>query len=119
MQEDKLCVAARHVAIGRRIVARQRAVMARLKENGWSTVEAMRTLALFEQTFALTRAAQSFKFHQPINSNPLIISIATAVPPCMPNATVLLPPWCNTITASAIGMRVAASMNQPRTCADP
>ena len=45
-------------------------------------------------------------------SNPLIMSIATAVPPCTPNATVLLPPWCNTITASATGMRVAASMNQ-------
>src|SRR5262249_29476141 len=30
--------------------------------------------------------------HQSINSNPLIISIATAVPPCTPNATVLLPP---------------------------
>ena len=44
--------------------------------------------------------------------------IATAVPPCTPNATVLLPPWCNTIAASAIGMRAAASMNQLRTCAD-
>ena len=29
--------------------------------------------------------------HQSINSNPLIMSIATAVPPCTPNATVLLP----------------------------
>ena len=62
---------------------------------------------------------RSFEFHQSINSNPLIINIATAVPPCTPKATILLPPWCNTITASAIGMRVAISMNQPRACADP
>jgi hypothetical protein len=59
------------------------------------------------------------EFHQSINSNPLIISIATAVLPCTPNAMVLLPPWRNTIMASAIGMRVAISMNQPRACADP
>src|SRR5262249_12620012 len=77
------------------------------------------TSGVHAPTGRLTRAAQSFKFHQSINSNPLVISIATAVLPCTPNATVLLPPWCNTITASAIGMRVAASMNQPRTCADP
>ena len=58
-------------------------------------------------------------FNQSINSSPLIISITTAVPPCTPNAMVLLPPWCNTIRASEIGMRVAISMNEPRACADP
>ena len=36
-----------------------------------------------------------------------------------PNAMVLLPPWCNTITASERGMMLAISMNQPRACADP
>jgi len=60
-----------------------------------------------------------FEVHQSITSNPLIISIATAVPPCTPNATVLFPPCRNTITASAIGIMVAISMNQPRACADP
>ena len=53
MQQDRLRVAARHVAIGRRIVARQRALVVRLEENGYSTVEADRTLDLFEQTLAI------------------------------------------------------------------
>jgi hypothetical protein len=53
MQQDTLRVAARHVAIGRRIVARQRALVVRLEENGYSTVEAARTLDLFEQTLAI------------------------------------------------------------------
>ena len=51
--QDKLLVAARHVAAGRRIVARQRALVVRLEENGYSTVEADRTLDLFEQTLAI------------------------------------------------------------------
>jgi hypothetical protein len=53
MQQDRLRVAARHVAIGRRIVARQRALVVRLEENGYSTVEVARTLDLFEQTLAI------------------------------------------------------------------
>jgi hypothetical protein len=53
MQEDIFCVAARHVAIGRRIVARQRALVVQLEENGYSTVEAARALDLFEQTLAI------------------------------------------------------------------
>jgi hypothetical protein len=53
MQEDRLGVAALHVATGRRIVARQRAIIARLEENGCSTVGAVRTLELFEQTLAI------------------------------------------------------------------
>lgn len=51
--QDRLRLAARHVAIGRCIVARQCVLIARLKENGCSTVEAMRTLALFERTLAI------------------------------------------------------------------
>jgi hypothetical protein len=46
-------VAARHVAEGRCIVAKQRAIIARLEENGCSTVEAVRTLALFVQTLEI------------------------------------------------------------------
>jgi hypothetical protein len=53
MREDRLCVAARHVAAGRRLVARQRAIIARLEEGGCSTVGAVRTLDLFERTLAI------------------------------------------------------------------
>jgi hypothetical protein len=53
MQEHRLSVAALHVATGRRIVARQRAIIARLEENDCSTVGAVRTLELFEQTLAI------------------------------------------------------------------
>jgi len=51
--QDKLLVAARHVAAGRRIVARQRAIIARLDGDRYRTVEATRTLDLFEQTLAI------------------------------------------------------------------
>jgi hypothetical protein len=53
MQENKLRLAARHVGAGLRIVARQRAIIVRLEENGCSTLEAVRTLELFERTLAL------------------------------------------------------------------
>jgi hypothetical protein len=53
MQEDALRVAARHVARGRRIVARQRALIAQLEEGGCSTVGGVRTLDLFERTLAI------------------------------------------------------------------
>ena len=50
---DKLLVAVRHVAAGRRIVAKQRAIIARLEGGRYRTVEATRTLDLFEQTLAI------------------------------------------------------------------
>jgi hypothetical protein len=53
MQQDTLRVAARHVATGRRIVARQCALIARLEEDGCSTVAAVQTLELFERTLAI------------------------------------------------------------------
>jgi uncharacterized protein YtpQ (UPF0354 family) len=52
-QQDRLRVAARHVAAGRHIVAKQRAIIARLENNGHETVEFIRTLDLFEQTLAI------------------------------------------------------------------
>ena len=50
---DKLLVAVRHVAAGRRIVAKQRAIIARLEGGRYRTAEAVRTLDLFEQTLAI------------------------------------------------------------------
>jgi len=69
-------------------------------------------------TFGTLRDAV-LRIRQSNSSNPLIITMAPAVPPCTPNATALRPPCCNTIAASPIGMMVAISMNQPRACADP
>jgi hypothetical protein len=51
--QDKLLVAVRHVATGRRIVAKQRAIIARLEGGRYRTAEAVRTLDLFEQTLAI------------------------------------------------------------------
>ena len=51
--QDKLLVAVRHVATGRRIVAKQRAIIARLEGDRYRTAEAVRTLDLFEQTLAI------------------------------------------------------------------
>jgi hypothetical protein len=67
-------------------------------------------------TFGTLRDAV-LRIRQSKSSNPLIITMAAAVP--APNATTLSPPCCNTIAASPIGMMVAISMNQPRACADP
>jgi hypothetical protein len=53
MQPDRLRVAALHVAAGYRIVGRQRAIVARLEDSSHSTVEALRTLDLFERTLAI------------------------------------------------------------------
>jgi hypothetical protein len=53
MQQDRLRVAVRHVAAGRHIVAKQRALIARLEDNGYETVESKQTLDLFEQTLAI------------------------------------------------------------------
>jgi len=53
MQQDKLRVAARHVAAARHIVAKQRAIVARLENSGYAKVESIRALDLFEQTLAI------------------------------------------------------------------
>jgi hypothetical protein len=53
MRQDRLRVAALHVAAGYRIVARQRAIIARLEGSGHRTVQAVLTLELFEQTLAI------------------------------------------------------------------
>ena len=49
-------------------------------------------LKCLRQQFDFTHRHAVLEFHQSINNNPLIMSIATAVPPCTPNAMVLLPP---------------------------
>ena len=51
--ETKLDQAARHVAEGKRIVARQRALIARRKEGGHDTTFAEDLLAQFERTLAV------------------------------------------------------------------
>jgi hypothetical protein len=51
--QDRLLVAASHVVAGRCIVGRQRAIIARLEGNRCRTVEAVRTLELFERTLAI------------------------------------------------------------------
>ena len=54
--ESKLARAARHVADGRRIVAEQRARVARQQSLGLNTSEAKGLLALFERTQAIFEA---------------------------------------------------------------
>jgi len=51
--ESKLAQAARHVAEGRRIVDRQRALVARLKEAGLDAFNAKDLLGQFERTLAV------------------------------------------------------------------
>jgi hypothetical protein len=51
--QDKLRIAAKHVAAGLRRVAKQRAIIARLENNGSSTVGAVRMIELFEQKLAI------------------------------------------------------------------
>lgn len=46
-------MAARHVAEGKRIVARQRTLIARHEEAGRSTVDSEKLLALFERTLRI------------------------------------------------------------------
>jgi hypothetical protein len=50
---ELLLFAARHVAEGRRIVARQRERIARLKAAGASTLDAEQTLKVFETSLVL------------------------------------------------------------------
>jgi hypothetical protein len=51
--ESKLSQAARHVAEGKRIVARQRALVARQKEAGVDTLYAETLLAQFQRTLGV------------------------------------------------------------------
>ena len=52
-QESDLAMAARHVSEGRRIVARQRERIARLKSLGCSTEEHEKTLLVFLSTLEI------------------------------------------------------------------
>jgi hypothetical protein len=54
--ETKLAQAARHVAEGNRIVAEQRAVVARQQSRGLNTAEAEMLLSQFERTQAIFEA---------------------------------------------------------------
>jgi hypothetical protein len=51
--ESELATAARHVASGRLIVARQKARMAKLKAEGHATLDHEQTLQVFESTLRL------------------------------------------------------------------
>ena len=53
MDRSELEIAARHVATGRRIVARQRHLLEMLSIKGCDTTEATRTLDLFVRTLAI------------------------------------------------------------------
>lgn len=53
MTEDPLAMAVRHVGEGLRLVNRQRATIAKLAAAGCSTLDAERTLVLFESTLAI------------------------------------------------------------------
>jgi hypothetical protein len=52
-EESDLALAARHVAEGRRIVARQRERIARLRALGCSTLDHEQTLRIFESTLEI------------------------------------------------------------------
>jgi hypothetical protein len=51
--ESKRILAARHVAEGRKVVARQRALIAKQKEAGRDTLHSENLLAQFEHTLAI------------------------------------------------------------------
>ena len=52
-EESQIALAARHVAEGRTIVARQRERIARLKALGCSTLDHEQTLRIFESTLEI------------------------------------------------------------------
>ena len=51
--ESELMMASRHVAEGQRIVARQKAMIAKLKPAGHSTLDHEQTLRVFESTLRI------------------------------------------------------------------
>jgi hypothetical protein len=70
--------------------------MAKTRDHAWQISRVRGKLTPTDRGFAPheTSAIKAAieEFDQPTISNPLMISITTAVPPCTPNATVLLPP---------------------------
>lgn len=51
--ESKLAMAARHVAAGRKVVVRQRALVAKQKKTGRDTLDSETLLGQFERTLAI------------------------------------------------------------------
>ena len=51
--ESKIAMAARHVAEGRMVVARQRSLIARQKQSGANTFDSEKLLVQFQRTLAI------------------------------------------------------------------
>lgn len=62
--ENLLEQAQRHIALGESLVARQKAIIERLRSDGYPTVDAKRLLVTLEQTLGL--------MHQHLANEPLV-----------------------------------------------